>query len=230
MTVTLAGLPAIVKLGDRTSWVKVAEVLAAKFESPAYAAVIEWVPTASVDVVKEAAPLVFSVAVPSEIVPSRKTTVPAGVPELEEVIVAVKVTGAPLDVEGAELSRAVVVAATAVEWMVSVTAAEVLAMKLESAPYAAVMECAPTVSVEVVKVATAALLSVPVPRLVVLSKKVTVPAGVPEVLEVIVAVKVTAAPLEAEGAELSKTAVVAARVTVSVTAGEVLAAKLASPL
>src|SRR5580704_1979220 len=114
--------------------------------------------------------------------------------------------------------------------MVSVTAAEVLAMKLESAPYAAVMECAPTVSVEVVKVATAALLSVPVPRLVVLSKKVTVPAGVPEVLEVIVAVKVTAAPLEAEGAELSKTAVVAARVTVSVTGGEVLAAKLASQL
>jgi hypothetical protein len=41
MTVTLAGLPAIVKLGNRTSWVKVAEVLAAKFESPAYAAVIE---------------------------------------------------------------------------------------------------------------------------------------------------------------------------------------------
>jgi hypothetical protein len=92
------------------------------------------VPTASVDVVKEAAPLVFSVAVPSEIVPSRKTTVPVGVPELEEVIVAVKVTGAPLDVEGAELSKAVAVAAAAVECMVSVTAAEVLAVKLESAP------------------------------------------------------------------------------------------------
>ena len=84
--------------------------------------------------------------------------------------------------------------------------------------------------VEVVKVATAVLLSVPVPRLVAPSRKVTVPVGVPEVVEVIVAVKVTAAPLDAEGAELSKTAVVAARATVSVTAGEVLAVKLESPL
>lgn len=41
MTVTLAGLPAIVKLGARTTWLKIAEVLAAKFGSPAYAAVIE---------------------------------------------------------------------------------------------------------------------------------------------------------------------------------------------
>jgi hypothetical protein len=134
MTVTLAGLPAIVKLGARTSWLKIVEVLAAKLESPPYAAVIEWVPTASVEIVKEAAPLMFSVAVPSEIVPSRKATVPVGAPELEEVIVAVNVTGAPLDVEGAELSKAVVVAAAAVECMVSVTAAEVLAVKLESAP------------------------------------------------------------------------------------------------
>jgi hypothetical protein len=134
MTVTLAGLPAIVKLGARTTWPKIAEVLAEKFESPAYAAVIEWVPTASVDVVKEAAPLVFSVAVPRETVPSRKATVPVGVPELADEIVAVKVTGAPLDVEGAELSKAVVVAAAAVECMVSVTAAEVLEVKLESAP------------------------------------------------------------------------------------------------
>jgi len=92
------------------------------------------------------------------------------------------------------------------------------------------MECAPTVSVEVVKVATAVLLSVPVPRVVAPSRKVTVPVGMPDVMEVIVAVKVTAAPLDAEGAELSKTAVVAARATVSVTAGEVLAVKLESPL
>lgn len=92
------------------------------------------------------------------------------------------------------------------------------------------MACAPTVSVEVVKVATALPLSVPVPRLVAPSRKVTVPVGVPEVLEVIVAVKVTAAPLDAEGAELRRTAVVAARVTVSVTGAEVLAVKLESPL
>jgi hypothetical protein len=92
------------------------------------------VPTASVDVVNVAIALLLSIPVPRLVVPSRKATVPVGVPELEEVIVAVNVTGAPLDVEGAELSKAVAVAAAAVECMVSVTAAEVLAVKLESAP------------------------------------------------------------------------------------------------
>jgi hypothetical protein len=61
------------------------------------------------------------------------------------------------------------------------------------------------------------------------SRKVTVPVGVPEVLDVIVAVKVTGAPLEAEGAELSNAAVVATAVIVSMIAAEVLLAKLALP-
>ena len=34
-TVTLAGLPAIVKLAAKTTWLKTVEVLAAKFASPA---------------------------------------------------------------------------------------------------------------------------------------------------------------------------------------------------
>jgi hypothetical protein len=62
--------------------------------------------------------------------------------------------------------------------------------------------------------------------------KVTVPVGVPEVLDVIVAVNVTGEPLEAETAELTNVAMVAmaaAGVIVSVTAGEVLAVKLESP-
>jgi hypothetical protein len=33
-TVTLAGLPAIVKLGAKTTWLKSVDVLAAKLESP----------------------------------------------------------------------------------------------------------------------------------------------------------------------------------------------------
>jgi hypothetical protein len=41
VTVTLAGLPAIVKLGATTTWLKTVEVLAANMESPPYAAVIE---------------------------------------------------------------------------------------------------------------------------------------------------------------------------------------------
>jgi hypothetical protein len=95
------------------------------------------------------------------------------------------------------------------------------------------MECVPTVSVDVAKVATALAFSVPVPSIVVPSRKVAVPVGVPEVLDVIVEVNVTGEPLDAEGAELTKAVVVAtvtAGVTVSVTAAEVLAAKLESPL
>jgi hypothetical protein len=95
------------------------------------------------------------------------------------------------------------------------------------------MECVPTVSVDVVKVATALAFSVPIPSVVAPSRKVAVPVGVPEVLDVIVAVNVTGAPPDAEGAELTNAVVVAtvtAGVTVSVTAAEVLAAKLESPL
>jgi hypothetical protein len=93
-----------------------------------------------------------------------------------------------------------------------------------------VIECIPAKSVEVVNMVTAPLFSVPVPSVVVPSRKATVPVGVPEVLAVIVAVNVTGAPLEAEGAELSNAAVVAAGAIVSTIAPEVLLAKLALPL
>ena len=95
---------------------------------------IECVPTVSVDVVKVATPLLFNVPVPSAVVPSRKVTVPVGVPEVLEVIVAVNITGAPLDAEAAELTNAVLVAVVAFDVMLSATAADVLAAKLESPP------------------------------------------------------------------------------------------------
>jgi hypothetical protein len=57
-----------------------------------------------------------------------------------------------------------------------------------------------------------------------------VPVGVPEVLDVIVAVNVTTAPLDAERAELSNEVVVGACVMDSVTAGDVLGEKFESPL
>ena len=88
----------------------------------------------------------------------------------------------------------------------------------------------PTVSVDVVKVATALLFSAPVPSVVVPSRKATVPVGVPEVLDSIVAVNVTAAPLDAEAAELTNAAVVDASVMVSFTAAEVLPARFALPM
>ena len=84
-------------------------------------------------------------------------------------------------------------------------------------------------SVDVVKVATALLFNDPVPRVVAPSRKVTVPVGVPELLDVMVAVNVIGAPPDAEAAELTNAAVVAADVMVSVTGAEVLLAKFALP-
>jgi hypothetical protein len=92
------------------------------------------VPTGSVDVVRAATALLFNVPVPSEVVPSRKVTVPVGVPEVLDVTVAVNVTAAPLDTEAAELTNAAVVGVAAAGVMVSVTAREVLAANLESPP------------------------------------------------------------------------------------------------
>jgi hypothetical protein len=123
--------------------------------------------------------------------PSRKVTVPVGVPEVLDLIVAVNVTGAPLDAEAAELTNPVVAAAGV---MVSITPADVLPAKFALALYLAVIECAPTVSVDVVKVATLLPFSVPVPRVVVPSRKVTIPVGVPLLPGLTVAVHVTGVP------------------------------------
>jgi hypothetical protein len=153
--------------------------------------VIECVPTVSVDVVKLATPLPFNVPAPSAVVPSRKVSVPLGVPALLDVIVAVNVTGAPLVAEAPELTTTAVVAAGV---MVCVTAGELLAVKLESPLYAAVMECVPTVSIEIVKVAVLPAFSVPVPSVVLPSRKLTLPVGVPLPAEVTVAVNVTGVP------------------------------------
>lgn len=151
---------------------------------------IECVPTVSVDVVNVATPVLFNAPVPSVVVPSRNVTIPVGMPEVLDVIVAVNVTGAPLDAETVELTKVAAVAAFA---MVSVTAAEVLPAKFALPLYLAVMECTPAVSIDVVKVATPLLFRVPVPSVVVPSRKTTVPVGVPP-LPATVAVNVTAVP------------------------------------
>jgi hypothetical protein len=133
-TVTLLWVLATVKLGAKMTWVRAVEVLAANLESPPYAAVMECVPAVSVDVVKIPKPPLFNVALPIVAVPSRKFAVPVGVPEALEVTVTVNVTGAPLAAEAAELINVDVVALGAAGVMVSVTATEVLAVKLESPP------------------------------------------------------------------------------------------------
>jgi hypothetical protein len=72
-------------------------VLGAKEESPEYAAVIEWLPEARVDVVKVALPGNTTVGVPRTVAPSEKVTVPVGYPTIGGgcEIVAVSVTDWP---------------------------------------------------------------------------------------------------------------------------------------
>jgi len=96
-----------------------------------------------------------------------------------------------------------------------------------------VIECEPTVSVLVVNIAWPELFSVPLPRVVGPSSKVTVPLGVTpmEPFAVTVAVKVTDCP-DTEGlAEELTNVVVRARAlfTVWVSGLEVLPLKVASP-
>lgn len=69
----------------------------------------------------------------------------------------------------------------------------------------------------------------PVPRVVLPSRKVTVPVIVPVAVEVTVAVKVTELPCLDGLVEEEMVAVVAALLTVCVSADEVLAAKFVSP-
>jgi hypothetical protein len=75
-----------------TSWLNASEVLDVKFESPEYTAVMELLPAAPKVFVRVACPLLLSVTVPSAVVPSRKLTVPVGVPPKGDVKVAIKLT------------------------------------------------------------------------------------------------------------------------------------------
>src|SRR5213078_4106364 len=150
-------------------------------------------PTLSEDVAQLARPwlrvrlLQLVMAVP----PSRKVTLPAGVPApgLLAVTVAVKVTDC-LNTDGLaeELADVVVPYFT-----VCVSLGDVLTLKFASPPYDALIEWEPTASVLVTNVAWPEPFRVPVPRVLEPSLKVTVPVGVPApgLLAVTVAVKVT---------------------------------------
>jgi hypothetical protein len=85
-------MTAVTVAGKFTDCVTVFEVLAAKFASPGYVAVIGWFPVARVLVMNVATPTPFSAPVPNVLAPSLNVTVPVGVPADVEVIVAVKVT------------------------------------------------------------------------------------------------------------------------------------------
>ena len=79
-----------------TTWLKAVEVLDVKLASPPYDTVIDWVATPRLEVVRLALPP-LRVAVPRELEPSLKVTVPVGVPlpGAAAATVAVKVTDWP---------------------------------------------------------------------------------------------------------------------------------------
>ena len=75
-----------------TVCVSTAEVLGRKVPSPRYAAVIECEPGANVEIDSVACCPMSSVPVPITVMPSRKVTVPAGVPGEALLTVAVRTT------------------------------------------------------------------------------------------------------------------------------------------
>lgn len=180
VTVTLGAEAESTKFGVVTPLMVIArarDVDTAKFVSPGYCAVIECAPAVSEDVEKLAADAEFSVAVPSEVVPSRKVIIPVGdFCALVGVTLTMNVTLAPCAADDGPVS-VVTVGISAGALMVIVSALDVLVAKFASPPYFAVIVCAPAERAVVESVATPAALSVPVPNEVAPSRKVTVPVG-----------------------------------------------------
>ena len=98
------------------------EVLAVKFASPLYFAVMECAPAARVEIVN-CALLLESVADPNELVPSRKAIVPVALPPYAGTTLAVKVTDWP---KAAGLALEETVAVVEAWFTVSVNGKEVL--------------------------------------------------------------------------------------------------------
>ena len=85
---------AAIVVGARfTTWLSTGEVLTEKLAFPPYTAVMGWVPTLRMVVLKVATPA-LSVTVPRVVVPFLKVTEPVGVPVAEETV-ALKVTACP---------------------------------------------------------------------------------------------------------------------------------------
>lgn len=124
--------------------------------------------------VRVATPLV-TVPVPRLVEPLKNVTVPVGSPVVGGmgVMVAVRVSGV-VGASGFEEDVSAMVSFTTT----SIRALDVTALKLASPEYEAVMLWLPTASVVLVNV-VCPFVRVPVPRVVVPSRNVTVPVGVP---------------------------------------------------
>lgn len=161
----------------------------------------------------------FSVPVPRLAVPSRNVTVPVAA---DGVTTALRVTCWP-DLLGLGVTVRAVVEFTLLT--VSVTAVEGLVANWLFPWYTAVSEWVPAERVEVVKTAVL-LLSAWLPRVFVPSRKVTFPVAAAGET---VAVRVTVWPKPEDVGATVSVVVVWVRPTDTVTGGEVLVRKLASP-
>jgi len=137
-----------------------------------YVAVMVSMPDVNDVVVRVATPP-LRVPAPNNLVPDLKVTDPAGIPEEDDVTVAVNATGCPADDGLCDDVRAVLVAAFAIT---SEIGDDVLAEFIASPVYTAVIECAPALRISVVTVATPALRDA-VPSVALPYLNVTVPVG-----------------------------------------------------
>ena len=204
------------------------EVIDENLESPRYSAVIELAPAVRAVVASVATPP-ESVPSPSDVPPFKNSTVPVGVPApgLTGATVAVNVTLCPTRGETGKTVTAAVVDALAT---VTVSAVEVLVAKFGSPEYFAVIELVPIGKLVVANDAVPRE-SGSVPSTVAPFKNSTVPVGVPApgLTGVTLAVSVTLWPKAGEVVDGLSVVVVVAAATVTVTAVEVLGAKLGSP-
>jgi hypothetical protein len=203
--------------GQFTVWVIAVEVLGATVLSPPYTAVMRCLPRLRAAVLKVAVPEV-SDPVPRVVVPSLKVTVPVAE---EGVTAAVKVTDWP-SVDGFWEEVRTVLLTWRTVWT---SVGDVLPESLASPPYTAVMLWLPTDRLGVMSTAFPAFRAL-VPRLVVPSKKVTVPVANDGVT---VAVKVTASPTTEGLREEASVVLVLAWLTIWLRGGDVLPESLASP-
>jgi hypothetical protein len=138
--VAVAGPVSVVVVPISTVCVIALEVLAAKFASPLYFAVIVFAPATNVEVKRSVTPPACKGALPSVVAPSKNVTVPVMVPAVLEVTVASKPT-VPPRTEGFSVETIVIeVAALAAAFIVSVSIDDVLVANFVSPLYFAVME------------------------------------------------------------------------------------------
>jgi hypothetical protein len=206
------------------------DVLDANFVSPLYFAVMECVPCVNVVVETAALPALIVPGAPICVAPSKNVSVPASVPAVVEVTVAVNITLCPTVAGFSDETTVVVVGAVAVPALTTCdSAGEVLSAWLESPKYFAVMECVPWVRVVVEKDALPPLNTNGLVISLAPSKNSTSPTIAPGVGEVTFAVNVTFWPT-VEGLSDELTAVMVTASTVCRIPDDVDGANVVSPL